>query len=358
MFKSISVRAGSRALAILREGGLTPNRVQVLAGASGGPKWLVLAGIDRVLPRFFGKRKDPLFLLGSSIGSWRMAALAQKDPLRAIEAFEEAYTGQRYSSKPDAKEVTRESFRVMDAYLGDDDIRHILGHPYMRMNMIAVRSRSFGASDVKMLQGTHVALAAMANLAGRRLLRFFFERGLFHDPRCIPPFFGMDNFPTARIPLGEPNFRKALMASGSIPLVMEGMRDIPGAPRGTWRDGGVIDYHLDVPYNVAVDALVLYPHFFDHIVPGWFDKSLRWRNFTPAFMENVVLVSPSAEFVDGLPLKMVPDRDDFRRFMGHDDDRVRYWKEVARRSRVIGEEFMEAVEGGRIKDIVQPLGRR
>jgi hypothetical protein len=358
MFHSITVRAGSRALAILRDEGLRPDRIGVLAGASGGPKWLVLAGMDRVLPRLFRKRKKPLFLLGSSIGSWRMAALAQKNPLRAVEAFEYAYINQRYSNKPDIREVTRESFRVMDAYVNGDAIRHILAHPFMRMSLLADRSRFFGGSDALLLQGAHVALAALANLASRRMLKYFFERALFYDAREAPPFSGMDDFPMAKTPLSEKNFRTALMASGSIPLVMEGMTNIPGAPAGTYRDGGIIDYHLDVPFNVPEGELVLYPHFYDYIVPGWFDKSLRWRNPSPRYMESVVLVSPSAEFVKDLPLGKIPDREDFRRFKGRDAERIRCWEETARRSRVMGEEFVESVESGRIRDIVLPLRKR
>jgi hypothetical protein len=46
---SISILAGADALAELRESGLRPERVRNFVGASGGPKWLVLHGIDRVL---------------------------------------------------------------------------------------------------------------------------------------------------------------------------------------------------------------------------------------------------------------------------------------------------------------------
>ena len=46
---SLSILAGPKALAELREHGLSPARVRVFVGASGGPKWLVLYGLDRVL---------------------------------------------------------------------------------------------------------------------------------------------------------------------------------------------------------------------------------------------------------------------------------------------------------------------
>ena len=58
-------------------------------------------------------------------------------------------------------------------------------------------------------------------------------------------------------------------------MVVEGV-EIPGRPGEVHWDGGVLDYHLDLDFG-PTDGLILYPHFYDHIVPGWFDKALRWR---------------------------------------------------------------------------------
>lgn len=358
MFSSISIRAGFRALEILHSEGLKPSRIRIIAGASGGPKWLVLAGIDRVLPWLFKKIKDEVHFVGSSIGSWRMAALSQKNPLEAVEAFEKAYISQRYSRRPTFHEITKEFYRVMNEYLSDAAIRYILRHKFMRPNILAVRSKSFGALDGKMPLGIHLASAAALNAISRTTLRYFFDRVLFYDRRSTPAIRDESAFPRIDVALTESNFRKALMASGSIPLIMEGIRDIDGAPEGTYRDGGIIDYHLNVPFRIGADELILYPHFFEYIVPGWFDKALKWRNAAPDFMSQVVLISPSRDFVSNLPLKKIPDRDDFKRFLGRDDERISYWKEVAMRSRQLGEEFMEAVESGTIRNLVQPLAKR
>lgn len=67
------------------------------------------------------------------------------------------------------------------------------------------------------------------------------------------------------VALNAGNLRQALLASGSIPMVMEGVRDLPGAGAGTFRDGGLLDYHLDLPYSG--DDIVLYPHFTDRVIP-------------------------------------------------------------------------------------------
>ncbi|MCP4717996.1 MAG: patatin-like phospholipase family protein, partial [Desulfobacteraceae bacterium] len=88
MFDNISICAGARALEIIQDEGLDLSRVKVLAGASGSAKFLVLTGIDRVLISLFRERTDPLYLIGTSIGAFRMAAFCQKDPLGAIGQLE------------------------------------------------------------------------------------------------------------------------------------------------------------------------------------------------------------------------------------------------------------------------------
>ena len=45
-----------------------------------------------------------------------------------------------------------------------------------------------------------------------------------------------------------------------FPLVLNPVVDISGAPRGNYWDGGIIDYHLHLPYE-RTNGLVLYPHF-------------------------------------------------------------------------------------------------
>ena len=71
-------------------------------------------------------------------------------------------------------------------------------------------------------------------------------------------------------------------------MVMEGVRDIPGAGPGTC-DGGLLDYHLDLPYSG--DGVVLYPHFTDKVIPGWFDKGLPWRRGDAVRLQDVLLLA-------------------------------------------------------------------
>lgn len=352
---NLEFRAGPGALARIRDGGLKPDDVRVVAGAAGGPKWLVLGGLDRaIFTSFLKKRKTPLYLAGSSIGAWRFAAVAQKDPAGAIDRLETAYINQKYTAKPSPEEVTRESYRIFDAYVGEKGVREILSHPFMRLNIFSVRSRGLASRDGRLPLSAGLAGAALANLASRKGLRLFFQRTLFFDPRDLPPFYGMNDFPVQHVPFTEDNFRRALMAAGSIPLVMSGVREIPGAAPGTYRDGGLIDYHMDIPYGVD-GGVVLYPHYLGRIVPGWFDKPLKGRRPRPEHIKNVLLISPSREFVARLPLGKIPDRDDFYLFRGRDGERFATWQKVVQESAPLGREFLEAVETGSISGLVKPL---
>ncbi len=356
MTRNLSLFAGRDALARIRADGLSPASVQVVAGAAGGPKWLVLYHLDRfILPTWMQGRQAPLFLVGSSIGAWRFAALSCDDP-GALDRFLDAYTQQRYHGRPTAQEVSRESARILDRFLQDSQVEAILAHPFLRLNILAVRSKWPASSESPPLLGLGLACASIGNLFSRKALGLFFERALFFHPGRRPPFFETGGFPVQTIPLAKTNLKRALLASGSIPLVMEGVREIPGARSGMYRDGGLIDYHMDIPYQGNEDGgLVLYPHYTDRIIPGWLDKRLTWRKPRCENMRNVLLVCPSKEFVETLPNGKIPDRNDFRTFQGRDRERFAYWKTVVETSRILAEEFHEVVQSGRIRHLVQPL---
>ena len=194
----------------------------------------------------------------------------------------------------------------------------------------------------------------MSNLdeIDRRLLAAFFERALFFDARDIPPFFDVDGFPLQRIRVGIDNLEDAIVATGSIPLVLSGVRDIEGARPGVYRDGGIIDYHVDIPHCDS-GRLALYPHFYGHIVPGWFDKRLTWRKPQARNVSRTVLVSPSDEFVAGLPNAKIPDRFDFERYPP--SERVRFWKQAVRECAALADEFHEVIENGLLEARLTPL---
>lgn len=356
MPQNINIFAGKNAFSLIRNHGLSPDLIEVVAGAAGGPKWLILYHLDKfIFSSWITPRTRPLFLVGSSIGAWRFAAVSQKDPSSALKKFKNAYIHQVYLKKPTADEVTRESIRILNTFMDDPGTDHLLEHPCFRLNLLSVYCQSFAASDHPFLLAPAMLTSAMLNAIDRRLLGCFYKRALFYHPKNIPPFMDMDQFPLIKTPLNRHNIKDAILSTGSIPLVMKGVNNIFGAPPGVYRDGGILDYHLDINFLNSQDKIVLYPHYTDRIIPGWFDKKFFHRKPDPKHMAPVLMISPSKALISKLPMGKIPDRDDFFLFKGKDSQRIAYWKKVTEMGKYMAEEFHNVVESGRICQVVKPL---
>ena len=190
----------------------------------------------------------------------------------------------------------------------------------------------------------------MANAIDRRLLAAFFERAVFHTGASS--LLGFKGFGTQNVSLTLENLDAAALASGSIPLVMNGVDSIPEAVPGRYRDGGIVDYHFDFEFE-APEGLVLYPHFFDQITPGWFDKSLGWRRPRGAALDRTVLVAPSSEFVASLPGARVPDRNDFRDLSTA--DRQQRWHDIVDRCGALADRLNDLLATGRLGQVAEPF---
>jgi hypothetical protein len=234
--------------------------------------------------------------------------------------------------------------------LGDTGEDEILSHPWARLHVITAECRGLAASERAPVQMLALAAAAAGNLLSRRTLSLQMRRVIFHTAGDDSPFRGLNDFPTTHLPLTRGNLRPALLASGSIPLVLEGV-PIPGAS-GIHRDGGTIDYHLDLAYGPG-SGLILYPHFYPHVVPGWFDKGLPWRRARGHNFGRALIVAPSAAHIARLPHGKIPDRNDFYRM--RDGERIAAWREVAAASEAMGDELRELIATGRLGDAVKPL---
>lgn len=351
--QNLVFKAGPGAYDLIRRHGFSPELIGTIAGASGGAKWLVLSQLDRViLQNVVPRLKGPVHMIGTSIGAWRFSCYAQEDPVAAIDRFETAYIEQSYSEAPDIHEITAKSREILREVLGDTGVQEILDHPVLRTHVMAVRARNIAASEQHHVLAIALAVAASLNAVSRRTLGWFFERALFFDARDLPPFFDVAGFPIQKVMMRHDNLEDAIVATGSIPLVLSGVRDISGALPGVYRDGGVIDYHLDLPHSDP-DRLALFPHFYDRIVPGWFDKKLGWRAPDPINLDRTILVSPSPEFVSMLPNGKIPDRTDFRTFVP--GERVRLWRDVVAACERLAGELHEVLEKGDLESRLRPL---
>jgi hypothetical protein len=349
---ALTIRAGPRAIERIRDEGLHASMVEIVPGAAGGPKGLGIAGLDRaIFGEWLPTAPRERHLIGASIGAWRFAAACLKDPVAGLEAFADEYTRQCYPRRPSRQFVSRCARDMLKALFAGREAE-VLSHPWHRLHILTVRGRWPLTRDSSFGTPLGFGLAALANLVGRRHLARFIDRTVFLDARARPPFMTVgdlasadapsirfDAFHTHLVLLDEENLGEALLASASIPLVLEGVADIPKAPRGIYWDGGIIDYHLHLPYQHAKD-LVLYPHFTDRIVPGWLDKALPWRRARGAWLDNVVLVAPSREYLARLPHGKLPDRNDFVRYAGDDAGRMAGWRRAIAESGRLAEEFL------------------
>jgi hypothetical protein len=346
-------KAGPTAFAELRNHGFGPERIGTIVGASGGAKWLVLSQLDRVIiRRIFPLLRGPVHLLGSSIGAWRFTCYARSSPGEALDRFEHAYLNQEYSERPDRDEISTVSRGILRELLGAAGAAEIVTHPLFRTHLMTVRSRHITASEQRTVLAAGMLMAASANVLSRRSLGAFFSRALFYDPRDLPPFFNATGFPLQRTMLTENNLEDVVLASGSIPLVLNGVRDIAGAPRGTYRDGGIIDYHLDLPTSEP-DRLTLFPHFFPWITPGWFDKKLTWRRPQAANIDRTILVCPSPEFVARLPHGKIPDRTDFVDMTP--ERRRRAWQSTIAACAELADDLNDVLDKGSLPARLEPL---
>jgi len=264
--------------------------------------------------------------------------------MAALDEFARGYTEQTYPKRP-SRRLVSDSAREMLARLFTGREDEILSHPHYRLHILTVRGRWPPHARLVLTTALGFGMAAMANAVGRRHLARFIDRAIFHDPREHPAFFRtgsrFDPFHTHEVTLDRGNLADALLASASIPLVLEGVPDIASAPRGIYWDGGIIDYHLHLPYYRS-KALVLYPHFVDRIVPGWLDKGMPWRHARGEWLDNVILVSHVARVRwRGCRTASFPDRRDFVRFEGDDAGRMKYWRAAIAESTRLGDEFLE-----------------
>ena len=352
MATALTLRAGPRALQRIQSEGLRPEMISHIPAAAGGPKWLVLGRLDRVV---FGdwlhKAPAPILGIGASAGAWRLACAAQADVSAAFDRFEQAYVEQHYASRPSAAEVSEQGRRILRALLGDNGVEEILNSDRIRLNAVAARCLGLAAHANTRLEAAGLAGAVLANTLSRRALARYFERVLFHAPDS-PLSLQADGFRTHHVPLNAINAFDALTATASIPRVMERVAKIEGAPPGPYTDGGLIDYQMDLPLPPG-DGVVLLPHFSRKVVPGWLDKFVPWRR--ARYLDNTLLIHPSDVFVSKLPGGRIPDRNDFLRHEDDDQTRLRNWRQAIAESQALADEFSDLIATDGFAAQVQPL---
>lgn len=323
---SLVIKLGARARAHVERDGLKPADITCIPAAAGGPKGLALMPLDRWLFGDWLREAQGLTLVGASIGAWRMAAAAQRDPVAALGRLERSYVeDQNYRIKPSAAEVARLMRGNLEANIAD-------WQPRENVALRVLTARAVGGLAGTAARGAF-ARATVANTRGRAHLARHLQRVVFsHGPDSAldTALESLDAFGGVRVPLTAHNRTDALMASGTIPMICDPVRSIHGAPEGWYWDGGLIDYHLHYPYT-RIEGLTLYPHFAPSVTPGWLDKFLPWRRQGVRgrgadWLSNMILIAPSPEFLARLPNGKLPDRKDFFRYQGDHPARIAAWR--------------------------------
>ena len=213
--RTLTLLAGAEAYRIIRERGLRAEDVDVIPGASGGAKWLAIAGLDRYL---FGEllqqsRTRPMHLIGSSIGSWRMACFAQRDPIAALGRGHQAYIyEQRYTPRPSPAEVGAVLGRALDLLLGHTGVDEILSHPWARVHVITAEGQGLAGRGSRALLAAGLAVAIAGNFVSRRTLALQMRRWIFHSAGADSPFTKLSDLPTRHAALTRENLRDVLVA--------------------------------------------------------------------------------------------------------------------------------------------------
>ncbi|MDR3368398.1 patatin-like phospholipase family protein [Rhodoferax sp.] len=375
--KALRLYAGPKALAHLSRQGLHSRDISTIPAAAGGPKGLILGPLDQfIFGRWLPQSNQPVHLVGASIGAWRMATACLNDPVQAFMQLEHDYIQQNYAllpgeKRPAAARVSALFGENLQAFYGGR-VAEVLQHPRYRLHVLT----SHGRGPLAREHGWRTALgyggAFLSNLVSRQALGASLERVVFSSSApasdgstgpITPLPFDPADYPTRQVGLTEANFLPAMQASCSIPFVLQAVHDIAGAPAGAYWDGGVTDYHLhldwlktsDAAQNIATipfhiratsqnllqnqPAVVLYPHFQKSVVPGWLDKHLRWRHHATPFLDNLLLLAPSPDWVKTLPNGKLPDRTDFLHYGADLAGRVNAWKTGVAASEQLAAEF-------------------
>jgi hypothetical protein len=361
--------------------------VGTIPAAAGGPKGLLLLAMDRFLfGQWLPQSTQPVDLVGASIGAWRMATACLADPLAGLARLEHDYIHQHYElapgqKRPTATQVSEEFGKNLRAFYAGH-IDELLQHPRYRLHVVTSRGRHILGTEHQWRTPLGYLGAFLTNGLHRKAMGAWLERVVFSSPlaatgaACAPLPFATHDYRTRQLPLTPANFNQALQASCSIPFVLRAVHNIPGAPPGAYWDGGITDYHLHLNYagvhQPAIDSgaahaystgakdindsqqLVLYPHFQKSVVPGWLDKSLKWRHRSTRFLDTTLVLAPNPEWVKTLPNAKLPDRTDFTRYGNDLAARVKAWKAATSASEQLVDEFAQWLERPDVAR-VQPL---
>jgi len=353
MPKSFHIKAGPIAMEHIKRNGLTPEMINVIPAAAGGPKWIVLYAFDKYLMKnWFADQKTKLHLVGASAGAWRMMCYATSNPIDTLQRFLNSYVEQSYPEWPTPEQVSSKMKEILQFSLADGGISDILQATNRHLHIIT------SGTNFKIREGSNYKLQfgkiVLKNLVSRNWLKNDLQRVVFTNKKDSSTIFQLnDSINTRFESITKDTIMPALQATGTIPMLMNPVTEIAYPNTLLW-DGALVDYHIALSYNT--ENLVLYPHFSDRIIPGWFDKFVPWRRPSEQVTDRMIMIHPSKSFIESLPDQKIPDRKDFETYFDQKDTRISNWYEVAKRGEEIVKEFDSLYQNGSLIDHLEIFG--
>ena len=251
MPKTFHLKAGPSAIKHIQKYGFSPDMIQVIPAAAGGPKWIVLYALDKYLmTNWFNKPKQNLQLVGASAGAWRMMCYATSTPVKALDRFLKSYVEQTYPEWPTSDQVSQKMQEILQFSLSENGIRDILNPTNRFLNVIT------SETNFKIKEGSthklHFGKIVLKNLVSRKLLKNEITRVVFTNKIDKKDVFHLGNVLKTRFEsLNEETILSALQATGAIPMLMDPVTDI-ASPNAVLWDGALVDYHIALRYHTPV----------------------------------------------------------------------------------------------------------
>lgn len=339
----LKLQAGPKALKHFQDNGLNMADFGYMLAASGGPKWLVLSGLDKYICGQHRQAMHGIHGVGTSAGAFRLACYARDDASQAINEFAQQYIGTTYSCPHPRQAERDDSVKLILNAIVIGKEEEILTSQYMRPHWITSQCHGLGSLSGSLPQLANLIVSIATNRLGRKHLKHLYSRACFGPANSQLSIHDPYNLPTHYHQLTADNLYDSLLASGTIPLFSPLRQNIAGAA-GSHLDGGMVDYHFDLQLQApdSIDRpLVLYPHFTDKPRAGWFDKKLQ-RPPTASSYEKVLLLTPNEKFLSRLKNGRIPERDDFRIYDDH--TRQKEWRHATDLSQILADELHEVIE--------------
>jgi hypothetical protein len=187
LMTALRLYAGPTARKHIEQNGLRPQDIDVVPGAAGGPKGLVLGPLDRfIFGDWLPRSSQPVHLVGASIGAWRMATACLDQPVQAFERLEREYIAQDYRPEPGRKRPSaahiseRFGAGLADFYGGR--IAQVLEHPRYRLHIVTSRGRHLLGREHRMRTPLGYLGAFLTNTVHRKSMGAWLERVVFSWP--------------------------------------------------------------------------------------------------------------------------------------------------------------------------------